>query len=71
LFVSNRDIRREAAVSCTKLIVREGEAAPTRGHSAVVVGEVLEKLLVVGIADPGFFLFNLLDLIFKKNLFVC
>jgi hypothetical protein len=48
-----RDIRREAAVSCTKLIVRAGEAAPTRGHSAVVVGEVLEKLLVVGIADPG------------------
>lgn len=36
--------------------MRPGEPAPTRGHAAVVVGEVLEKLLVVGIADPGMIL---------------
>lgn len=52
-FSFHRDIRKEAAITCTKLIAKSGEAAPIRGHSAVVVGEVLEKLLVVGIADPG------------------
>ncbi|EGG15157.1 protein kinase [Cavenderia fasciculata] len=48
----NSEIRREAAITCSQLMVRPGEPAPTRGHSAVIVGEVLEKLLVVGIADP-------------------
>ncbi|KAF2071336.1 hypothetical protein CYY_007349 [Polysphondylium violaceum] len=48
----NPEIRREAAITCAQLMVRPDESAPTRGHSAVVVGEVLEKLLVVGIADP-------------------
>eukprot|EP01113_Clastostelium_recurvatum_P006582 TRINITY_DN1298_c0_g1_i1.p1 TRINITY_DN1298_c0_g1~~TRINITY_DN1298_c0_g1_i1.p1 ORF type:complete len:2380 (+),score=927.36 TRINITY_DN1298_c0_g1_i1:62-7201(+) len=48
----NPEIRKEAAVTCSKLMGRPGEPAPTRGHSAVVIGEVLEKLLVVGIADP-------------------
>ncbi|EGC32838.1 protein kinase, atypical group [Dictyostelium purpureum] len=48
----NIEIRREAAITCAQLMVRTEEPAPTRGHSAVIVGEVLEKLLVVGIADP-------------------
>eukprot|EP01132_Coremiostelium_polycephalum_P005602 gene5602-6970_t len=48
----NIEIRREAAITCSQLMVKPGEPAPTRGHSAVIVGEVLEKLLVVGIADP-------------------
>ncbi|KYQ91695.1 protein kinase [Tieghemostelium lacteum] len=48
----NPEIRREAAITCSQLMVKSGEAAPTRGHSAVIIGEVLEKLLVVGIADP-------------------
>ncbi|EFA77745.1 protein kinase [Heterostelium album PN500] len=49
----NPDIRREAAITCAVLMVKPGEPAPTRGHTAVIVGEVLEKLLVVGIADPN------------------
>eukprot|EP01133_Synstelium_polycarpum_P000171 gene171-204_t len=48
----NSEIRREAAITSSQLMVRPGEPAPTRGHAAVIVGEVLEKLLVVGIADP-------------------
>lgn len=49
----NRVIRREAAITCTKLMVRPGDvAAPTRGYVAVIIGEVLEKLLIAGIADP-------------------
>ncbi|GAM22047.1 hypothetical protein SAMD00019534_052220 [Acytostelium subglobosum LB1] len=49
----NPEIRREAAITCAKLMVKPGEPAPTRGHTSVIVGEVLEKLLVVGIADPN------------------
>ncbi|EAL66546.1 protein kinase, Atypical group [Dictyostelium discoideum AX4] len=48
----NIEIRREAAITCAQLMVGTEEPTPTRGHSAVIVGEVLEKLLVVGIADP-------------------
>jgi FKBP12-rapamycin complex-associated protein len=32
--------------------VRSNKHAPTRGYLAVVIGEVLERLLNVGIADP-------------------
>ena len=45
-------MRKEAAITCTKLIIPSGEEPPTRGHAASVVAEVLEKLLNVGIADP-------------------
>lgn len=48
----NPTIRAEAAKTSTKLIVKPGQTAPAVGHGAATVAEVLEKLLIVGIADP-------------------
>eukprot|EP00003_Mantamonas_plastica_P010783 TRINITY_DN2025_c0_g1_i1.p1 TRINITY_DN2025_c0_g1~~TRINITY_DN2025_c0_g1_i1.p1 ORF type:complete len:2240 (+),score=782.23 TRINITY_DN2025_c0_g1_i1:702-7421(+) len=45
-------IRKEAAITCSRLLVQSSEKLPTRGHLALLVSEVLEKLLAVGIADP-------------------
>ncbi len=53
MFTTFRSIRKAAALTCSSLLVRSNKHAPTRGHLAVVIGEVLEKLLIVGIADPG------------------
>jgi len=50
--VSNSAIRKAAALTCSSLLVRSNKHAPTRGYLAVVIGEVLERLLNVGIADP-------------------
>ena len=44
-------VRKAAAVCCTKLLVPAGEVNPTVGKQADVIGEVVERLLVVGIAD--------------------
>ena len=55
----NPAIRKEAAASCSKLLLRpdsndtaSSSFAPRRGLTSTVVAEVLEKLLVVGISDP-------------------
>lgn len=51
----NTAIRVEAALTCAKLMAQTGSEngeVPTRGHAAAVIGDVLEKLLVVGISDP-------------------
>lgn len=48
----NTAIRKEAVIACLNLIVAPNQIAPTQGHAALVIGEVLEKLLMVGIADP-------------------
>eukprot|EP01105_Mastigella_eilhardi_P021948 TRINITY_DN5365_c0_g1_i1.p1 TRINITY_DN5365_c0_g1~~TRINITY_DN5365_c0_g1_i1.p1 ORF type:complete len:2426 (-),score=601.66 TRINITY_DN5365_c0_g1_i1:7080-14204(-) len=45
-------IRQEAAITFAKLILRSGEPIPSRGHAAQVVAQVLQKLLMIGIADP-------------------
>jgi FKBP12-rapamycin complex-associated protein len=44
-------VRKAAAVCCTKLLVPAGEVNPTAGKQADVISEVVERLLVVGIAD--------------------
>ena len=44
--------RKQAALTCTSLIAKRDSVAPVQGHAGAVVGEVLEKLLIVGIADP-------------------
>ncbi|KAI8062483.1 armadillo-type protein [Gongronella butleri] len=46
------EIRREAAITCCQLFVRDPICNQTSAHAIKVVGEVLEKLLTVGIADP-------------------
>ncbi|KAG0345157.1 phosphatidylinositol kinase- protein kinase tor1 [Podila humilis] len=48
----NPDIRRSAAQTCCQLFVRDPICYQTSAHAVQVVGEVLEKLLTVGIADP-------------------
>jgi hypothetical protein len=48
---SNPMIRKAAAVSCCKLLLPADQEAPTCGRQAVVVSEVLERLLMVGIGD--------------------
>ncbi|KAG0064947.1 phosphatidylinositol kinase- protein kinase tor1 [Linnemannia elongata] len=48
----NADIRRSAAQTCCQLFVRDPICFQTSAHAVQVVGEVLEKLLTVGIADP-------------------
>ncbi len=44
-------IRQEAAKTCCKLLVSQGKP-PLKGHFGYVVGDVLTKLLTVGITDP-------------------
>jgi FKBP12-rapamycin complex-associated protein len=44
------EIRKEAAKTCCKLLVSEGKP-PVKGHFGYVVGDVLTKLLTVGITD--------------------
>lgn len=48
----NPAIRKEAAKTSCKLLVASEDDAPIRGHLGLIVGEVLEKLLTVGISDP-------------------
>jgi FKBP12-rapamycin complex-associated protein len=45
------DIRKAAAVTCCQLFVRDPICNQTSVHAIKVVGEVLEMLLIVGIAD--------------------
>ncbi|RUP43431.1 hypothetical protein BC936DRAFT_137191, partial [Jimgerdemannia flammicorona] len=47
----NPDVRKAAAVTCCQLFVRDPICYQTSNHAIKVVGEVLEKLLTVGIAD--------------------
>lgn len=46
------EIRQAAAVTCCQILVRDPICNQTSAHAIKVVGEVLEKLLTVGIADP-------------------
>ncbi|KAF9116461.1 phosphatidylinositol kinase- protein kinase tor1 [Mortierella sp. AM989] len=48
----NAGIRRAAAQTCCQLFARDPIVYQTSTHAVQVVGEVLEKLLLVGIADP-------------------
>ncbi|KAL9647121.1 hypothetical protein ABK040_004838 [Willaertia magna] len=43
-------IRKEAAKTCCRLLVSQGKP-PVKGHFGSVVGDVLAKLLIVGITD--------------------
>jgi serine/threonine-protein kinase mTOR len=46
-------VRRQAAETCCKLFVRDPICYQSSSHAIDVISEVLDKLLTVGIADPG------------------
>lgn len=48
----NAIIRREAALTCCRLLVEPGKPVRFRGPSANVIEEVLRKLLQVIVSDP-------------------
>ncbi|CCJ30549.1 unnamed protein product [Pneumocystis jirovecii] len=47
----NLEIRKVAALTCCQLFVRDPICYQTSSHAIHVVGEILEKLLIVGITD--------------------
>lgn len=48
----NTEVRKAAALTCCQLFVRDPICYQTSNHAIQVVGEVMEKLLTVAIADP-------------------
>ncbi|KAL7268146.1 phosphatidylinositol kinase-related protein kinase tor1 [Rhizina undulata] len=46
------EVRKAAALTCCQLFVRDPICFQTSNHAIQVVGEVMEKLLTVAIADP-------------------
>ena len=49
----NNGVREAAALTCCQLFARDPILDQTSNHAILVVNEVLEKLLTVGVADPG------------------
>ncbi|KAI8593944.1 armadillo-type protein [Geranomyces variabilis] len=48
----NPEVRKAAALTCCQLLARDPVCYQTSNHAIQVVGDVLEKLLTVGITDP-------------------
>ncbi|EWC44191.1 phosphatidylinositol 3-kinase tor2 [Drechslerella stenobrocha 248] len=48
----NLEVRKAAALTCCQLFVRDPICYQTSNNAIQVVGDVMEKLLTVGIADP-------------------
>ena len=51
----NPDVRRGAALTCCRLFVSDPICHQASNHSIEIISDVLDKLLTVGIADPGKF----------------
>jgi serine/threonine-protein kinase mTOR len=49
----NPDIRKRAALTCCQLFVNDPIVHQTSHHAIKVVGDIIEKLLTVGVADVG------------------
>ena len=47
------EVRQSAALTCCRLYARDPICHQASAHAIEVMSEVLDKLLVVGIADPG------------------
>ena len=47
------EVRRAAALTCCRLFDRDPICYQASNHSIEIVSDVLDKLLTVGIADPG------------------
>lgn len=49
------EVRRAAATTCCRLFVRDPICFQASSHAIEIISDVLDKLLTVGIADPGRF----------------
>jgi hypothetical protein len=49
------EIRRAATLTCCHVLVKDSIVAQHNTAAMLIVGDILEKLLAVGIADPGAF----------------
>lgn len=49
----NPEVRKAAAVTCCLLFVKDPICYQASSHAIEVISDVLDKLLTVGIADPG------------------
>ena len=49
-------------MTSTSLLMRIHNNLPTKGYMAGIIGEILEKLLIVGITDPGIQLCSQIEL---------
>lgn len=47
------EVRRAAALTCCRLFVRDPICYQASSHAIEIISDVLDKLLTVGIADPG------------------
>lgn len=49
----NTEVRRAAALTCCELFIKDPICYQSSSHAIEVISDVLDKLLTVGIADPG------------------
>ena len=49
----NAEVRRAAALACCKVFVKDPICYQASSHAIEIISDVLDKLLTVGIADPG------------------
>lgn len=47
------EVRRAAALTCCRLFVRDPICYQSSSYAIEIISDVLDKLLTVGIADPG------------------
>ena len=53
------EVRRAAALTCCRVFARDSICYQSSNHSIEIINDVLDKLLTVGIADPGSLLITL------------
>jgi len=49
----NTEVRKAAALTCCDLFIKDPICYQSSSHAIEVISDVLDKLLTVGIADPG------------------
>ena len=49
----NTEVRKAAALTCCELFIKDPICYQSSSHAIEVISDVLDKLLTVGIADPG------------------
>jgi FKBP12-rapamycin complex-associated protein len=57
----NTEVRKAAAVTCCELFIKDPICYQSSSHAIEVISDVLDKLLTVGIADPGEGYFNVVN----------